>query len=188
MTATTDKLEANKKLARDYIDQVINQHNPGKAADFLTGDVVWHGGGLGDLAGPRQPGRPAGVVHRGAAGFVRGRAGHHRRERPGRRPARRHRHGQGKPAGTPGRRASRAGGTRWTSTGSPTARSARSGPPKQRRGDHGRDRRLQPAVGCLTDPRASSLRASQNSASGPAGWACRTARPRSHVRRLTWAA
>src|SRR5689334_25383884 len=25
MTATTDKLEANKKLARDYIDQVFNQ-------------------------------------------------------------------------------------------------------------------------------------------------------------------
>src|SRR4029077_7762823 len=52
MTATTDKLEANKKLARDYIDQVFNQHNPGKAADFVTGDVVWHGGGLGDIAGP----------------------------------------------------------------------------------------------------------------------------------------
>ena len=34
MTATTDQLEANKKLARDYIDQVFNQHNPGKAADF----------------------------------------------------------------------------------------------------------------------------------------------------------
>ena len=44
MTATTDKLEANKKLARDYIDQVFNQHNPGKAADFVTGDVVWRGG------------------------------------------------------------------------------------------------------------------------------------------------
>src|SRR5712664_1570770 len=52
MTAATDKLEANKKLARDYIDQVFNQHNPGKAADFVTGDVVWHGGGLGDIAGP----------------------------------------------------------------------------------------------------------------------------------------
>ncbi len=51
MTATTDKLEANKKLARDYIDQVFNQHNPDKAADFVTGDVIWHGGGLGDIAG-----------------------------------------------------------------------------------------------------------------------------------------
>jgi hypothetical protein len=29
MTATADKIEANKKLARDYIGQVVNQHNPG---------------------------------------------------------------------------------------------------------------------------------------------------------------
>ena len=54
MTTTTEQLEANKKLARDYIDQVFNQHNPGKAADFVTGDVVWHGGGLGDIAGPQN--------------------------------------------------------------------------------------------------------------------------------------
>ena len=51
MTTTTEQLEANKKLARDYIDQVFNQHNRGKAADFVTGDVIWHGGGLGDIAG-----------------------------------------------------------------------------------------------------------------------------------------
>jgi hypothetical protein len=30
MTATTEKLEANK-LAPDYIEQVFNQHNPDKA-------------------------------------------------------------------------------------------------------------------------------------------------------------
>jgi steroid delta-isomerase-like uncharacterized protein len=51
MAVTTEQLEANKKLARDYIDQVFNQHNPAKAADFVTGDVVWHGGSLGDIAG-----------------------------------------------------------------------------------------------------------------------------------------
>ena len=51
MTTTTEQLEANKKIARDYIDQVFNQHNPGKAADFATGDVVWHGDSLGDIAG-----------------------------------------------------------------------------------------------------------------------------------------
>src|ERR1017187_155765 len=51
MTTTTEQLEANKKLARDYIDQVFNQHNPSKAADFVTGDVVWHGNSLGDIAG-----------------------------------------------------------------------------------------------------------------------------------------
>jgi steroid delta-isomerase-like uncharacterized protein len=54
MTVTTEQLEANKKLARDYIEQVFNQHNLGKAADFVTGDVVWHGGSLGDVAGPQN--------------------------------------------------------------------------------------------------------------------------------------
>src|SRR6202046_2501079 len=52
MAASTEQLDANKKLARDYIDQVFNEHNPAKAADFVTRDVVWHGGGLGDIAGP----------------------------------------------------------------------------------------------------------------------------------------
>ena len=51
MAVTTEQLEANKKLARDYIDQVFNQHSPATAADFVTGDVVWHGGSLGDIAG-----------------------------------------------------------------------------------------------------------------------------------------
>ena len=51
MTTATGQLEANKKLARDYIDQVFNQHNPSRAADFVTGDVVWHGNSLGDIAG-----------------------------------------------------------------------------------------------------------------------------------------
>ncbi len=51
MTVTTEKLEASKKLARDDIDQVFNQHNPAMAPDFVTGDVVWHGGALGDITG-----------------------------------------------------------------------------------------------------------------------------------------
>jgi steroid delta-isomerase-like uncharacterized protein len=51
MTATTKQLEANKRLARDYIDQVFNKHNAAKAADFVTGDLTWHGGSLGDIAG-----------------------------------------------------------------------------------------------------------------------------------------
>jgi steroid delta-isomerase-like uncharacterized protein len=48
---STEELESNKKLARDYIDQVFNQHQPDKAADFVTDDVVWHGGSLGDVSG-----------------------------------------------------------------------------------------------------------------------------------------
>jgi steroid delta-isomerase-like uncharacterized protein len=49
--SSTEQLEANKKLARAYIKEVFNQHNPAGAADFVTEDVVWHGGGLGDITG-----------------------------------------------------------------------------------------------------------------------------------------
>jgi steroid delta-isomerase-like uncharacterized protein len=48
---STEQLESNKELARAYIEQVFNQHNPAKAADFVTQDVVWHGGGLGEISG-----------------------------------------------------------------------------------------------------------------------------------------
>jgi steroid delta-isomerase-like uncharacterized protein len=43
--------EANKKIARDYIEHVFNQHQPNLAGDFVTPDVVWHGGMLGDVVG-----------------------------------------------------------------------------------------------------------------------------------------
>jgi len=46
--AARSQQEARARLHR----QVFNQHNPAKAADFVTADVVWHGGGLGDIAGP----------------------------------------------------------------------------------------------------------------------------------------
>ena len=49
--SSSEQLEANKKLARDYIEQVFNQHKPEKAADFVTSDVVWHGNALGDIPG-----------------------------------------------------------------------------------------------------------------------------------------
>jgi hypothetical protein len=49
--SSTEQIEAKKKLAREYMEQVFNQHKPGKAADFTTPDVVWHGGSLGDVAG-----------------------------------------------------------------------------------------------------------------------------------------
>ena len=126
MTGTAEQLEANKKLARDYIEQVFNQHNPGKAADFVTGDVVWHGGDLGDVAGPQNLAGLLGsfigalpdlyaaeqdiiaendlvLVRLVVTGTVKG-------SLSGCRPM-----------------ASRSGGPRTTSTGSRTARSARSG-------------------------------------------------------------
>jgi steroid delta-isomerase-like uncharacterized protein len=49
--SSSEQLEANKKIAREYIEQVFNQHQPESAADFVTNDVVWHGGGLGDIPG-----------------------------------------------------------------------------------------------------------------------------------------
>jgi steroid delta-isomerase-like uncharacterized protein len=49
--SNTDQLAANKKLARAYIDQVFNQHKPDHAADYVTSDLVWHGGSLGDISG-----------------------------------------------------------------------------------------------------------------------------------------
>jgi steroid delta-isomerase-like uncharacterized protein len=49
--SNAEQLESNKKIARDYIEQVFNQHQPDHAGDFVTSDVIWHGGSLGDIAG-----------------------------------------------------------------------------------------------------------------------------------------
>jgi steroid delta-isomerase-like uncharacterized protein len=46
-----ETLDANKTLAREYIERVFNQHNPSAAANFVTSGVVWHGGSLGDITG-----------------------------------------------------------------------------------------------------------------------------------------
>jgi steroid delta-isomerase-like uncharacterized protein len=49
--SSTEQVEANKKLVREYGDQVFGSHNPAKARDFVSEDVVWHGGILGDVVG-----------------------------------------------------------------------------------------------------------------------------------------
>ena len=41
-TSELTEVEANKKIARDYIERVFNQHQPDVANDFVTADVVWH--------------------------------------------------------------------------------------------------------------------------------------------------
>jgi steroid delta-isomerase-like uncharacterized protein len=46
-----EQIEANKKLARDFIEHVFNRHDPERAASFVTDDVIWHGGALGTIAG-----------------------------------------------------------------------------------------------------------------------------------------
>ena len=45
------ELEANKMLAREYIQRVFNEHRPDLSTEYVTDDVVWHGGILGDIAG-----------------------------------------------------------------------------------------------------------------------------------------
>jgi len=45
------QLEANKRLAREYIQRVFNEHRPDLSSEYVTSDVVWHGGILGDIAG-----------------------------------------------------------------------------------------------------------------------------------------
>src|SRR5260370_35622063 len=45
------QLEANKRLAREYIQRVFNERRPDLATEYVTSDVVWHGGILGDIAG-----------------------------------------------------------------------------------------------------------------------------------------
>jgi steroid delta-isomerase-like uncharacterized protein len=45
------QLEVNKKIAREYIQRVFNGRRPELAKDYVTPDVVWHGGILGDIAG-----------------------------------------------------------------------------------------------------------------------------------------
>src|SRR5258708_3995584 len=45
------RLTVNKKIAREYIQRVFNEHKPELAKDYVTADVVWHGGVLGDRKG-----------------------------------------------------------------------------------------------------------------------------------------
>ena len=49
--STETQLAVNKKLAREYIQRVFNEHRPELAKNYVTADVVWHGGILGDVAG-----------------------------------------------------------------------------------------------------------------------------------------
>jgi predicted ester cyclase len=45
------RAKRNTKIVRDYIEQVFNQHHPEMAAQFVTPDVIWHGGTLGTIPG-----------------------------------------------------------------------------------------------------------------------------------------
>jgi steroid delta-isomerase-like uncharacterized protein len=44
-------VEVNKKIAREYVQRVFNERQLDLVSDYVTPDVVWHGGILGDVAG-----------------------------------------------------------------------------------------------------------------------------------------
>jgi predicted ester cyclase len=49
----SETLEVDLRVAtaREFVAQVLNGHDPERARDFLTADVVWHGGALGTVNG-----------------------------------------------------------------------------------------------------------------------------------------
>ena len=51
---TAENLEANKRIVRQFIEAAFNQHQPEKAAEYLTPDMKWHGGTLGTVEGRDQ--------------------------------------------------------------------------------------------------------------------------------------
>jgi len=44
-------IEANKELVRTYTQTVFNEHQTGRASEFLAPEVKWHGGTLGTVEG-----------------------------------------------------------------------------------------------------------------------------------------
>jgi steroid delta-isomerase-like uncharacterized protein len=44
-------VEERVEVARDYVRVVFNGHQPDRAGDYCTDDVVWHGNSLGEVSG-----------------------------------------------------------------------------------------------------------------------------------------
>jgi steroid delta-isomerase-like uncharacterized protein len=44
-------VDERAELARDYVRVVFNGHQPDRAGDYCTDDVVWHGNSLGEVSG-----------------------------------------------------------------------------------------------------------------------------------------
>jgi predicted ester cyclase len=49
----SETLEVDLRVAtaREFVAQVLNGHDPERARNFFTADVVWHGGALGTVNG-----------------------------------------------------------------------------------------------------------------------------------------
>jgi len=51
MSTSRDGTEGNVRIAREYLARVFNEHQPNRALEYVTSDVVWHGGSLGTVSG-----------------------------------------------------------------------------------------------------------------------------------------
>jgi steroid delta-isomerase-like uncharacterized protein len=49
--AAQSNLDDNKRIVRAFIDAAFNRHEAGKAAEYMTTDIKWHGGTLGTVEG-----------------------------------------------------------------------------------------------------------------------------------------
>ncbi|HXI60271.1 MAG TPA: nuclear transport factor 2 family protein, partial [Polyangia bacterium] len=51
MSLNKSGTEAKVRMAREYLARVFNEHQPERAVEYVTPDVVWHGGSLGKVSG-----------------------------------------------------------------------------------------------------------------------------------------
>jgi steroid delta-isomerase-like uncharacterized protein len=51
MSQNTSDTEKKIRIAREYLTRVFNEHRPDRALEYVTPDVVWHGGSLGTVNG-----------------------------------------------------------------------------------------------------------------------------------------
>ena len=47
----TPAVDERVEVAREYVRVVFNGHQPDRARDYCTDDVVWHGNSLGEVSG-----------------------------------------------------------------------------------------------------------------------------------------
>jgi predicted ester cyclase len=51
VTTSQNTTEESKRIVRDFIEAAFNKHQPGKAGEYMTPDIKWHGGTLGTVEG-----------------------------------------------------------------------------------------------------------------------------------------
>src|SRR5258708_35223770 len=51
MSQNKSGTEEKVRIAREYLARVFNEHQPDRAVEYVTPDVVWHGGSLGTVSG-----------------------------------------------------------------------------------------------------------------------------------------